>query len=63
METTAVNRVDIPDGTYNGSWSGYDIIIDGYENIKLKSSDGIKGINIPCIIHVKNKEVRIESVI
>jgi len=63
METTTVNSVDIPDGTYNGLWSGYDIVLEGYKNIKIKTSDGIKGINIPCTIEIKNKEGRIKSMI
>lgn len=63
METTSVNFVDIPDGTYKGLWSGYDIFIEGHENIGIKTSDGIKGLNIPCIIEIKNKKASIKSVI
>lgn len=61
METTSINSVDVPDGTYKGLWSGYDLVIEGYENIPVKTSVGIKGINIPCVIVIKNKEASIKS--
>ena len=63
METTSVNKVDIPDGTYNGLWSGYDIFVEGYENIRITASEGMKGINIPCIVQIKDKEARVKSLI
>lgn len=63
METTTVQSIDVPDGTYKGLWSGYDIVIEGYKNIGIKTVDGIKGINIPCIIEIKNKKASIKSLI
>ena len=63
METTAINKIDIPDGTYQGLWSGYDVVIEGLGDIKIKTSDGIKGINVPCTITVKNREARIISLL
>ena len=63
MEATAVNKIDLPDGTYEGLWSGYEVIINGFEKIIIKTSVGIKGFDIPCTIKVKGKEAGITSLI
>jgi len=63
METTADDKIDIPDGKYKGLWSGYEIVIEGFEHIDVKTSVGIKGFDIPCTITVKNKAARIKSLL
>jgi hypothetical protein len=63
MEATTVSNIDIPDGNYKGLWSGYEIVIEGFEHIDVKTSVGMKGFDIPCVIKVKNKEARIKSLL
>jgi hypothetical protein len=63
METTTVKNIDIPDGTYEGLWSGYEVIIKGYEKVGVKTTVGLKGFDIPCKIKVKNREATITSLI
>jgi hypothetical protein len=61
METTTVKNIDIPDGTYEGFWSGYKVIIKGYEKVGVKTPVGLKGFDIPCRIKIKNKVATVTS--
>lgn len=63
MEAFSTKEIDIPDGTYKGLWSGYEVVIEGFEDIDVETSAGIKGFDIPCTIKVKNKEALIKSLL
>ena len=53
----------LPDGLYNGTWGGYVIELkynnDTYE---LVTEDGVRGINIPVIVEIREGEVTFDTV-
>lgn len=60
--TRPLNLPDLPNGRYDGLWSGYQVIVNlEDEQIKLKTKNGVRGINVPCIVIVDNGNVRIEA--
>ena len=47
--------VTLPDGLYNGIWSGYVIIVHYKEKIfELETEIGVKGIGIKVVVQVEN---------
>lgn len=53
------NRINVvllgqlPDGIYKGKWGGYEIdIIDS--DVKARTDIGVRGINIPITIEIKD---------
>ena len=46
---------DLPNGTYNGVWGGYEVVIRvGNVSYKLYTEQGIKCVNCPCTIAIFN---------
>lgn len=58
---TEIRRVQIiapskiPEGDYPGSWSGY-VVLAGIGNVvyELQTEDGVRGLNVPCTIKVRD---------
>jgi hypothetical protein len=46
-------KVDLADGSYKGTWSGYNVIVNGPNNYKFKTLTGIKGTT-ECNILVRD---------
>lgn len=57
-----VRSVMLPNGEYHGTWSGSVVTLqfDGY-TIEIKTSDTIRGINIPCVVTVNGGEIEITT--
>ena len=51
---------DWPDGKYNGIISGYEVYSDDIDS-GFKAITGVRGMNIPCTIHVKNGEAIVKD--
>lgn len=52
------DEVDLADGSYEGLQSGYTVTV---ENIKFRTSVGLKGLNIPVKITVLNKKAKVKT--
>jgi hypothetical protein len=46
-------KVDLQDGNYTGTWSGYSVIVNEPNNYKFKTRTGIKGTT-ECNILVRD---------
>lgn len=58
-----LKAVDIPDGSYEGKWSGYQIKFQcNGEEIVAKTVIGIRGINVPVKFQVVNQHIVEESI-
>lgn len=55
-----VSLSSLPDGEYTGSWSGYTVeaTING-ASMRFQASNGVRGMNCPCKVHVANGEVTV----
>lgn len=55
--------IKIPDGSYKGKWSGYEINFD-YEGreVNVHTDIGVRGINIPCSFEIENGKLKQKSV-
>ena len=52
--TDVEGKIDLPDGEYKASWTGYNIIIEQEKrNVKLKSEYWTEGPNHPCFVIIK----------
>jgi len=53
-----VERVEIveptalPPGEFKGRWSGYTVRLFDHPTIKIKTTTGLRGIDIACIVKV-----------
>lgn len=56
--------VTLPDGIYKGTWSAYVIELK-YENeiYELRTEIGVRGINIPVVIEIKEGVATFDTVI
>jgi len=53
----------LPDGLYNGTWGGYVIELRyNKETYELATEEGVRGINIPVVVEIKNSEVTFDTV-
>jgi hypothetical protein len=54
---------NIPDGTYEGIWSGYTIRykFEG-KDVTCQTTDGVRGVNIPVKFEVKDNLLVEESI-
>ena len=53
----------LPDGLYNGTWNGYVIELRyNKEAYELATEDGVRGINMPVVVKIKNGEVTFDTV-
>jgi len=62
LKSVAVEKVNIEDGTYNALWSAYNLKILSSDNIELvtvKTHVGVKGMNCPTRVEVKNGIVNV----
>lgn len=57
-----MSDVILPDGKYKGIWSGYqvDLVIDD-NTFQIRTKNGIRGINIPCIINVVDGKIEVTT--
>ena len=53
----------LPWGTWSGLWSDYtvDVVMMGVA-YRLKTKMGLRGINIPCLVHVQTDGIRVEVI-
>lgn len=50
--------VTLPDGEYHGFWGGYLVRIETHDKVyELKTENGIRGINVPCVVKSYNGKV------
>jgi hypothetical protein len=52
--------VELVDGSYNGIWGGYIVTIMG-NGYTFETENGVKGINIPVAVEVKDGEAKVIS--
>ncbi len=54
--------VNLPDGEYDGLWSGYslDILRQGADCITIKTTDGVRGVN--CLTDLLIRDERVYEV-
>lgn len=57
--TTFYMKYIMPDGIYEGKQSGYEVEISTL-GIWFKTEHGLRGVNIPVVITVKNNEAKVE---
>ena len=56
-----IHPSDLPDGTYSGKLSGYNVeVVIGEDVYNISVMEGIRGINIPCKVTIENDIVSIE---
>jgi len=57
------DRSDVPNGTYDGSWSGYVVtfVDEQGRNWQFDMSIGVRGLNCPCTVHVKDGEIGVSG--
>ena len=55
MQTKSKNKVELIDGSYKGIWGGYIVVIMG-NGYTFETEIGVKGINIPVTVEVKDGE-------
>lgn len=63
LERLIYESVILPDGTYTGYWGGY--VVEFHhegQDYTLKTSIGIKGINIPCVITIKGDDIEVFTI-
>lgn len=49
------NVCTLPDGNYKGLWSGYVVTVTYNGEVhQLKTQIGVRGINCPCVVDVKD---------
>lgn len=57
-----ISYYTIPDGTYKAKHSGYELKIETPMGIFIgKCNHGVRGMNIPCIVTVKDGKYELES--
>lgn len=58
----SVSSEDVPNGTYKGAWSGYvvSVTIKG-KDYRLTTTEGARGLNVPCKVKVKNGGISVEA--
>jgi len=52
----------LPEGIYEALWGGYNVhfnLSNGFR-VDLEMSEGLRGMNIPCTVTVKNGVVNVE---
>lgn len=55
-------KVDLPDGTYAGTWSGYKILIAGHPGVHLETVEGMRSIGgVPVTVVVKDGRATAEE--
>lgn len=63
--TTRIKAVnpEIPNGTYPGRWSGYEVEFAAFCTTYTVSglSTGVRGLNIPCTVVVKDGEIEVST--
>jgi hypothetical protein len=53
----------LPDGLYNGTWGGYVIELTYDKEIyELATENGVRGINIPVVVEVKDGVITFDTV-
>jgi|GEM_PF-4160475 len=51
--------IDLPDGTYEALWSGYNMIITSSDkNIPVGTTIGVKGINCKITVDVQDGNIK-----
>lgn len=54
--------VSIPDGRYAGKWSAYTVEFRvGGREFVATTKDGVRGVNVPCIVVVEGAKITIET--
>jgi hypothetical protein len=70
MTTTKIKSLDliipteggVPDGDYQGLWSGYEVrVIINEQGYRLHTEDGIRGLNIPCVVRVRDGVISVTA--
>lgn len=52
----------VPDGDYPGTWSGYTVLTSiNSRAVQLRTVNGIRGINVPCVVRVRDGVIKVES--
>jgi len=57
MKSKSLNQVDIADGTYSGIWGGCIVrarLNNGNESEPIEVNPGVRGINIPCTVIIRD---------
>lgn len=61
--TIIASPKDIPDGIYEGKWSAYVVnVVINNKLFQLGTKDGVRGLDVPCIVTAKDGAVTVESV-
>lgn len=49
-------------GSYRGLWTGYKVRVQiGIYSYDFDASEGVRGMNVPCVVHVKDGEYLVED--
>lgn len=57
-----VNPAEIPDGTYEGNWSGYTVTFQvGGKNMTATTEVGFRGLSVACDVVVSMGTVTVEQ--
>ena len=52
----------LPDGDYQGTWSGYEVrVIVNEQGYRMHTENGIRGLNIPCTVRVRAGVVTVDA--
>lgn len=52
---------DIPDGTYEGNWSGYEVRFEFDGKVcRATTIKGVRGLNVPCEITVQGGHITVQ---
>ena len=58
-----INAGSVPDGVYNGHWTGVQVRFTvGQIEITASTSIGVRGLNVPCLVVVLDGNATVESV-
>lgn len=54
--------VSVPDGTYIGTQSGYEvcIVVGGVEWVRFTHSVGVRGLDVPVVVKVSDGEATVQ---
>jgi hypothetical protein len=63
VKSISVPGLNLPEGDYCGKWSGYvvDVCIHEVE-YKIETTNGVRGLCVPCIVSVRGGEVNVSTV-
>jgi hypothetical protein len=52
----SISETKIPNGQYKGYWSGHFVVVSFSSGIEIQVGvdNGVKGINCPCAVEVKD---------